>query len=104
MGRAGDVNGRVAGYGVHLSTLHCNRLVVQLGARARWLQKLADDLRGYDGDGLDHDELVDLRREAGYVEASARRLRRLAKSIGSDGKQRALGPRKVKRLEPGSIF
>jgi hypothetical protein len=45
-----------------------------------------------------------LRREAGYVEASARRLRRLAKSIGSDGKQRALGPRKVKRLEPGSIF
>jgi len=84
--------------------LHCDRIGAQLMMWSRWLDAQAGCIRRFDGDGLTHDELVDLRREGGNLLASCRRLRSLSVSIGNGEGQRGIGPRNLKRLKGGSIF
>lgn len=61
----------------------CERLAHALEIRGKKLEQLAMDLRIYDGDGLDHSELCDLRKCAATAQMAGRQMRRLGTVLRS---------------------
>lgn len=64
-------------------SITCDRLAHALEIRGKKLEELAMDLRMYDGDGLDHSELCDLRKCASTAQMAGRQMRRLGTVLRS---------------------